>query len=221
MKAFALGAALLLAAPVAAQQAPAAAAPVAVDPVRLAAARPVVARLWPLGTYKRLMAATVDKMMNGMLQQMMGMRPGDLGLPADGKVPPDKTMGEMAATADPHFTERMQLTTRVMFDEFARLMTPMEPAVQDALAHALARRFRVAELGELERFFATPTGTRFAAEAMLLGTDPEMLGAMMKFAPTIIKEMPGIMARAEAATKHLPPQPAAPPANAKDEDTDS
>ena len=48
----------------------------ALDPARLAAARPVIDALWPLGTYRRIMQGTMSKMMDGMMNQMFAMRRG-------------------------------------------------------------------------------------------------------------------------------------------------
>ena len=186
--------------------------PAPVDPARLAAARPVVERLWPLGTYRRMMSATLDRLMNGMIGQMLGMRAGDLAAAGGTKAGAaatlgDATLGDVAKAADPAFDQRMRITVRVMFDEIGRLMGPVEPDVRDALAHALARRFDASELAQLDAFFTTPTGARYASESMLLGTDPEMTAAMAKFLPMFLEAMPGIAKKVEAATAHLPPPP--------------
>jgi hypothetical protein len=101
----------------------------------------------------------------------------------------------------------MKITSRVMFDAMGDLMARFEPEVQGAVAHGLARRFTIAELGELDRFFATAVGARYAVDAMLLAVEPEMVVAMTKFMPEMMKAMPDIMKKVEAATAHLPPPP--------------
>lgn len=226
MKTILLASLLLAPVPALAQAtAPARAAPAApaVDPARLAAARPVAARVWPLGTYRRLMAGTMDRMMDAVLGTMFGMKAGDvIGAAAGkrsgeaGKALGDATLGEIAGGSDPHFAERMKITTRVLFDEMGGIMAKVEPEVQGAVAHGLARRFTVAELAELDRLFATPLGMRYAADSMLLAIEPEMVGAMVKSIPEFIAVMPGIMGKVAAATAHLPPPPRRKPPEAEE-----
>ena len=183
-----------------------------VDPVRLAAARPVIDRIWPLGTYARIMRATMDQVAQGAMAQMFDMKPEELaGTPGTkpGAAPASgQTLGQMAAKNDPYFQQRMQITMHVMGEEMGKLMTEVEPDVREALAHAYARRFTVAQLGELDRFFATPTGHDYAAESMTLMMSPDMITAMQGFLPRMMKAMPAMMARVAAATKDLPPPPA-------------
>lgn len=216
IKGLMLGAALAAAAaPAVAQTAPAQqalpAADLPVDPVRLAAALPVVDRVWPLGTFRRVMQSSMDQMTNSMLGAMFGIEASDVAKSAgDAKAAGaagSETLGEAARRADPAFDERMRITMRVTTDEMAALMTRIEPDVRETLARVMAKRFTAAELGELGRFFATPAGTKYASESMLLATDPEMIGASMKFMPMFLEAMPAIQTKVEAATRHLPPPP--------------
>ena len=189
-----------------------------VDPVRLAAARPVIDRIWATGTYARVMHTMMDQFVQGSMARMMAMKPDDLlagFMPppkpdkAGAPKPPSETLGEMAYKKDPYFQQRMTLTMRVVGDEMARVMTQVEPGVRDALAHAYARRFTVAQLGELDRFFATPTGAAYAADSTTLMMSPEMGEAMQGLTPLIIKAIPDIGAKIAEATKSLPPVPSA------------
>lgn len=209
-------AAILGTAPAAAQTAPTApavAVAAAVEPGRLAAARPVIDRIWPLGTYARIMRATMDQVAQGAMAQMFDMKPADLAgsLGArpgakPGAVPATtETLGQMAAKNDPYFQQRMQITMHVMGEEMGKLMTEVEPDVREALAHAYGRRFSIAQLGELDRFFATPTGRDYAAESMTLMMSPDMIQAMQSFLPRMLKAMPDMMAKVATATKGLPP----------------
>lgn len=184
------------------------------DPARLAAARPVIDRVWPLRTYERLMRGAMDQVAGNMMSGMYGMKMDDIAATMpDGDKKKDavthkgETLGEAMAAGDPHFEERMQITMRVMMSEMSRIMTEVEPEVRDALAKSYARRFTVAELGDLDRFFATPTGTAYAHDSMMLMMGPDMMQAMQSFMPRMMKEMPVMMAKMEAATKHLPPPP--------------
>ncbi|MGH6617717.1 DUF2059 domain-containing protein [Sphingomonas sp.] len=182
-----------------------------IDTERLAAARPVIERIWPLGTYERLMRTTLDQTVGNMMSGMYGMKMDDIAatMPDDEKAKDaarkGKTLGEAMKADDPYFEERMRISMRVMADEMSRIMTDAEPEVREALTKSYARRFTVAELGDLDRFFATPTGTAYARDSMLLMMGPDMMHAMQAFAPRMMKEMPAMTAKIEAATKHLPP----------------
>ncbi|MEL6828246.1 MAG: DUF2059 domain-containing protein, partial [Pseudomonadota bacterium] len=117
----------------------------------------------------------------------------------------DRTLAEVSREADPHFEERMQISTRVMMDEMVTLMTTMEPAIRDALVNIYARKFTVAQLGEMNRFFATDTGSAFARDYMMVFVDPEMMESMMSMVPQMMQAMPDIMEKVKDATSHLPP----------------
>ena len=213
MRFIATTALLALAAPAIAQPAPAPAASQAapVDPARLAVARQVVDRVWPLGTYQRMIQASMGPVMDQIMDRMMGMKAADVAGAAGGKpdntrkAVGDKTVGELAAAEDPAFRERMRITNQVMMREMSGLMTRLEPGVRDALARAYARNFTAAQLGDLARFFATPSGAAYAAQSMLIYADPEMISAMQTFTPEMVRKMPAIMARVSQATAHLPP----------------
>jgi hypothetical protein len=182
-----------------------------VDPARLAAAKPVIEQIWPLGTYARIMRATMDQVVNGTMAGMYDMKPGDFAPAAKGeasaKSPPggDKTMGQILAEEDPAFQERMRITMRVITDGITDLMTEVEPQVREALAIAYARKFDAGQLADLHRFFDTPTGRIYAADSMTLMASPDMMKAMQAFVPRMVQAMPGIMAKVQDATKGLPP----------------
>lgn len=196
----------LLAAPEAAS---AATTPTPVEPARLKAARPVVDRLFPVGTYKRLMGGTMDKMMNSLMDGVLAMPMRDIaaigGLDEERLAAMDKTsIAEIMAIYDPHYRERMQRGTRAMMDSMVGLMTEFEPRVRDGLTRAYARKFTAAQLDELAGFFATPTGSLYASESMAIFMDPEIMGEMQAWAPEMAKKIPDMAKEAEKATAALP-----------------
>lgn len=185
------------------------AAPLA--PARLEAAKSTVDYLFPLGTYERMMRGTMDQMMDSMLTGMSGMSMGDLagagGISRD-DIPEgegEKTLGDISREADPHFEERMKISTKVMMNEMVDLMVTMEPAVREALTKIYARKFTVGQLTEMNSFFATDTGSAFARDYMMVFVDPEMMQSMMSMIPEMMQAMPEIMKKVEEATAHLPP----------------
>lgn len=183
----------------------------AINPVRLAAAKEAVDYLFPLGTYERMMRGTMDQMIDSMLASLGTMRMGDLAGAAgvsDDDIPEgegDRTLADISREMDPHFEERMQISTRVMMDEMVTLMTTMEPAIREALTRIYARKFTADQLGEMNMFFATDTGSAFARDYMMVFVDPEMMQSMMSMVPQLMQSMPEIMKKVEEATAHLPP----------------
>lgn len=180
------------------------------DPARIAAARPMVEKLFPVGTYKRMMGETMSKMMDGMMGGMMKMPitqiAGMSGVPADKLSELNQTsLEEISAIVDPHFRERTKLGMDAMMAAMADMMEGFEPNVRDALTRAYARKFDVRQLGEINAFFATPTGNRFASEYMTMMMDPEIMGEMQALMPQLMKKMPDMAARAKKATDGLPP----------------
>ena len=213
MKSIALVAALGLALTPAAAKPPASQATTAkpqVDPERLALARTAVAAIIPPGTMQKIMKDSMGNMEEMMLKGMFDMTGADLGVTGEGQ---EKTLREVMAEKDPHFEERMRITNRVMAQEMGIIFSRMDPRMIDGMARAYARRFSVAELTEINRFFASPAGASFARQSFELMSDPEMVAEMMSFMPEMMKEMPAIGEKLKKATAHLPP-----PLNEEDED---
>ena len=182
----------------------------AVNPARLAAAKVTVDYLFPLGTYERMMKGTMDQMMDSIISQsfdrpmaetMKGYGMDDEAIAEIG----DVSINDMMLERDPHFKERMQISTKVMTNEMVDLMTAMEPAIRETLANIYARKFTPDQLAEMNAFFATDTGSAFARDYMMVFVDPEMMQSMMSFVPEMMQAMPAIMKKVEEATAHLPP----------------
>ncbi len=184
----------------------------AADPIasdRLAAARQTVAAVFPEGTYARLMERSMGAVMDSMMDTLGEIPLRDITA-ATGETPEqleqlgEGTLQEMLAILDPAYEERMEVTMKVMADQMSDLMGQFEPAFQDGLARAYARRFDTAQLAELNAFFATPTGSAYASEPMLLFADPEVMGRMREVMPAMMKQMPRITKALTEATAHLP-----------------
>lgn len=197
-----IGLALLAASVAHAQTAP--------DAARVAAARPVVDKIFPAGTYRRMMGQTMSKMMDSMMDGIMKMPVAQLA--RIGGVPREKltslndaSLAEISAIIDPNFRQRTKLGMDAMMASMVDLMDGFEPKVRDALTRAYARKFDGKQLGELTAFFQTPTGDRYARESMMMFMDPEIMSEMQAFMPEMMKKMPDMAAKAEAATKSLPP----------------
>ena len=207
-------AALALAAPVAicAQGVPAptaqAAAPT--DPARLAAARRVAVRLLPPGIYKQIMSSSMDAVMGNMGSALKAMPLGSIAQMGGMTVEDAKKLDaidltQIMAIYDPRWEERQQLTMHGMFGAMGEFFTTMEPELREGMAHAYASRFSLAELTDLDRYFATPTGAKYAASATTIMTDPAVMTTMKDMMPKMMQQMPHFMDAAKKAAAALPP----------------
>lgn len=188
---------------------PAAAVAGPIDPARLALARTTVDAVFPAGTYARIMNrslnAVVTPMIDGMgqipLRDFAGL--GGTSKEQLAKMGPG-TLRQIMAIIDPAYEERSHRMVTAMFRELGAMMSTFEPTMRDALAHAYARRFTAAQLGDLNAFFASPSGKAYAAEAMTIYSDPDVATAMQAFMPTLTKQMPELVRKAQADSADLP-----------------
>jgi hypothetical protein len=182
----------------------------ATDPDRLAKATRIAAALLPVGTYRKMMSGTMDQMMKGAVDQALDMPMRDMARAANlspeqlAKVGPG-TARQIAAIMDPAFRQRMDLGLKAMMGIMVDMMAKYEPSARDGLAEAYGARFTSAQLDDLERFFATPTGNAYAAQSMLVYTDPAVISRMQAMIPAMMKQMPDMLGAMAKATAGLPP----------------
>lgn len=210
----ALGLALTPAAALAQSQGPvvptAASAPTQASPEALAAARRVAARLLPPGVYKRVMAASMQAVTGSMGEALKAMplrQIAEMGglKPEEAKALDKVNVEQVMAIYDPHWQQRQQLTMQAMFDAMGDFFTTMEPTLRDAMAHAYADNFTLAELNDLDRYFATPTGAKYAARSTTIMSDPAVMASMKDMMPKMMQQMPQFFEAAKKATASLPP----------------
>jgi Uncharacterized protein conserved in bacteria (DUF2059) len=185
--------------------------PAPVTPISTApsTATAIATKLFPDGTYRKMLGPSFTKMMSGMIDQMGDVPLGDLmksyGFEPESAPKLDKaTLNKIMAILDPAFKERMRLTMDGMFKNMIPLFEQMEPELRTGLAESLGNRFSTAELGDLKTFFDTPTGNSFAAQQMLLVMDPAVMGRMQAQMPKIMQAMPALIGDAVKATAALP-----------------
>jgi hypothetical protein len=180
-----------------------------IDPARLEAAQRVVIRILPDGTYAKIMAASMDLIMKSatdaignmplaQLAQIGGLEQEEVARLGDGK------LKELMAIIDPAFDQRTNLMMKSMMGSMTEMMTAMEPSVRVGLNRAFARRYSLDQLNDLNRFFDTPTGQKYAADTMLIYTDPEVMAAMQAMMPKLMEQMPEMMREMQAETAALP-----------------
>ncbi len=203
-------AAMLIAAPVAAQTAPAAPAAAPLDPATLAEARQVVGHLMPPGIYKQIMGPMMDPIMGNMSESMKAMPLRQLvqlgGLSPEQAAKLDKVnVSQVMAIYDPRWEERTRLSMRAMLNAMGDFFTTLEPELREAMAKAYAGRFSQAELADIDRFFVTPSGAKFARQYMTIMADPAMADEMKAMMPKMMEHMPQFIEAAQKATAGLPP----------------
>ena len=181
----------------------------AIDPVRLAAAQRTVDHIFPQGTYARIMKGSMDAVM-GMVVDSVGAMPvqqiaamaGMSGEDVSGLG--DATLAQIMEIYDPAYRRRMEIVMRVMMDRMTGVMGKLEPEMRAGLARAYANRFDEKQLTDLNAFFATPTGTLYAEQSMMIFLDPQVMQSMQKMMPLLLEEMPAIQAAAMQAAADLP-----------------
>jgi hypothetical protein len=169
----------------------------------------IATKLFPDGTYRKLLGPTFTQMLSGMFNNMGSVPLGQIAraVGADEKVAAalDKAKSdEIMAIIDPAFKQRMGLTMESMFTAMIPLFETMEPDLRDGLALSIQSKFSPVQLAELKSFFATPTGASFASQQMLLFADPAVMGKMQVQMPKIMAAMPDLLGKAFKATESLP-----------------
>ncbi len=176
---------------------------------RLPQAEAVVARIFPEGTYARLMDETMEPMMNAIMGSMKqvplaqlraigGMDQSDLAEMGDAR------LGDIIAILDPAYEERSAVFSQIMVEMVGDLVEGIEPSYRAGLARAYAVRFERSDLVELDRFFQTPVGGRYAAESMLIFADPQVMSAMNEVMPAVLEMMPDMMENFQERSEQLP-----------------
>jgi hypothetical protein len=186
------------------------------DPARLALARTSVAAMWPDGAYGRMMTG----MMGGMFDRFMQMKQSDFAA-MGGKAPKgvtpsgDLSLHEQAAAKDPYFDQRVAAMRAVFTEELGKISAIIDPRIRDGLARTMARRFDAQQLNDINRFYATPSGHALASQSMQMWVDPDMMRSIFASVPEMMKLMPEIMQKVQAANEKFPKPPKAASPEAK------
>jgi hypothetical protein len=173
----------------------------------VAAAERLVAGLWPAGAMQQALNFVP------MTEVVLGMRVREFGIPlpmAEG-ASPDATLAQLIGAGDPHFMERMRISSRVAGEEMARAGTLAEPEFRRILAQLYARSFSQAELEEAGRFYNSPAGRSLSVHSMNMIQDRVLIRDMLNIIPRVAAQVPAIVQRVTAATAHLPAPPPPPP----------
>ena len=177
---------------------------------RLPQAQRIIALIIPEGTMGEIMGKMIDDIVRPMMAMAgsgaktavakgMGVTPFELDLD-------EEQAAELAALFDPVWAERQEREFDAFPDMMREMMVVMEPPLRKAMSEAYAVRFTTGELTDIEAFFATETGAKYARESFAMASDPRMMGASMEALPALMGAMGDIEARMAEAVADLPPE---------------
>ena len=171
------------------------------SPERLVLSKVTVQGLLPNGSYARMM----DGMIAGLADRVLNMSEADFEKKGkDGKPPSTLTLRQTLAKDDPAFEERYKIIARVLGEEMGKIGAIVEPRMRDGLARSMAHRFDEKQLADLNAFLATDSGRAFGQQSLAMWFDADVVRGMFASFPELITVVPGIAARIEAETAHLP-----------------
>lgn len=180
------------------------------DPTRLALARTSAQAMWPDGAYGNALFG----LFSGAFDRAMQLKLSDFGAIAgekakDSPVAKAVSIHDAALEKDPYFDQRAAAIRQALNEETAKVSAILDPKMREGLARAMARKLDPRQLGDLNAFFATPSGHAFAAQYMQLWVDPEVIRSMFSSMPEMMKLMPEAMQKVQAANDKFP-KPAKP-----------
>jgi len=179
------------------------------EEARLGEAMTVVTKLFPQGTYAKMMEESMAPLLEGMmgsvggspaitLSTLTGIDPLTLGAVKDDK------LEAALKLLDPRATERNAAIGATMFEIISDVVIEIEPAYRAGLARAYAVRFSAEELADLGTYFDTPVGKKYAAESFLIFADPQVMSAMNEVMPVMMQRMPAMMEAMGSVAEEFP-----------------
>lgn len=181
----------------------------AVPPAQLALAQQTTTALVPPGSLAKMLDNMYGKLFKGILGEVGGM--SDLMLSIKTGVDSekigaldDKSKAAIADLFDPYRQQREEQVMNVIKPLITEALGDLEGPMRNGMAYAYARKFNAQQLGDMNAFFATPTGKAYADEWMALQADPEVMLAMIKAVPPMINKFMDRGPQIEGKLKDLP-----------------
>ena len=176
---------------------------------RLGVAMNVVTKLFPKGTYAKMMEESMAPLLEGMmgglgsspaltLTALTGLDPLALGAIEEEK------LEAAVSLLDPAAAQRNAAMGESMFALISEVVVEIEPAYRAGLARAYAVRFSKEELADLDAYFDTPVGKKYAAESFLIFADPQVMASMNEVMPAMMQRMPAMMEAMTSASAEFP-----------------
>ena len=170
---------------------------------RLPTAQRVARQLLPEGAFAAVMDGMFEPMLGGMLGEFDGGPRSALslatGLPETVFADlPDERVMQALNIIDPSRQARIDAILNLTQSLMSEMGALIEPHYRSGIASALAVEFTQEDLSELEVFFSTPLGNRFASRQMSLYGSPYVMNSMNQMGPIMSQIFPGFMERAMA-----------------------
>ncbi|WP_370177264.1 DUF2059 domain-containing protein [Alteriqipengyuania sp.] len=182
---------------------------------RLPQAQQVAGSLVPEGVYGAMMTEMLDSFTSPIFEMAKmggGMSADDLaiytGLSTDqtGSLSSEER-SELTAIFDPVHEERATADMSKVTALVGEVFEIIEPGMREGLSKAYAARFTDAELAELNAFFATPTGAKYAAQSLPVQADKHVIAGMMQSVPTLLERLPQVVEAIESNEGNGLPEP--------------
>ncbi len=182
------------------------------DPARLVLARTSAAAMWPNGAYASLMTGMMGNVFDRVMQLKESDLPGKVRSKTAAMGGEERSIHDDAVAADPYFDQRSAAMKQVVAEEAGKVSEILDPRIRDGLARSMARRFDEHQLGDINSFFATPSGHALATQYMQVWVDPDMMRSIFTSMPEMMKLMPDMMQKMKAASEKYPSPPKKAPA---------
>ncbi len=175
---------------------------------RLPMAEKVAGQLMPDG----VLTEATNGLIDGLLEPLLQFAPSPAGETlSDGTGISDDDLNltefeknDLARLFDPEFEERNKRMEAMLPELIGTVASSMEPGMRDAMAQVYAVNFDDAELAELNAFFSTATGAKFASKSVPMSADPRMIAGMIQSFPEVLVAVAAMQERVEEATADLP-----------------
>lgn len=175
---------------------------------RVPAAEQLVAKIIPAGTMGEMM----DKMMGGVLGPLMAAAPDaavttlakKIGTETYALDLTEEQAGELASLFDAAWAERQKREAAMFPALMKEVMGLMEPGMRKAMSELYAIRFSSGELAEIDAFFSTGTGNKYARESFLMASDPRIMASTMEAMPALMGMMGDLEKRMADGVADLP-----------------
>ena len=165
-----------------------------IDPVQLKLAESTAAKLLPNGSMKAMMTKMFETFVTPLMNALPEMSQSEImsktGIyEGDVETLDDEKRKAVTAILDPTRKDRGKQVIAVITPLLDETMALMEPPMRTGISRAYARKFSAEQLRQINGFFATPTGSAFAAESYPLQADPEVMRAVFQALPDLLKTM--------------------------------
>ena len=170
----------------------------------------VVTHLLPEGTMARMMNDSMAPLMDTMMSNTMGSP--QLALAELTGLDPfafndmdEKRLEQAIALLDPGAESRASTMSNLFLDVIGEIVVEIEPAYRAGLARAYAIRFTKTELLDLNAYFQTEIGSKYASESYSIFADPQVMSSMNDMMPAVMGRMPDMIEQMSALFETGPP----------------